>query len=76
MTKLNNILEQLNDHPGFIVSHTSKNLIISYPGYKHMNLFKADEAIRSCGVKYDYSKEHGVFDQISGRSSIYYIIKK
>lgn len=68
------LLRQEDEKPGFIFSRISNGgLAISYPGYKHMDLFEIRvELQKTYKLKFDFKRGLEEFDQMSGRTFVYF----
>lgn len=75
MSKLFNYLtEQEKVKPGFRYDRGSDNgLIISFPGYKHMDLFEIRGFLqKTFNLRFDFNKGYEDFDSVSGRTFCYF----
>lgn len=68
------LIEQEKASPGFRFDRTSnQGMVISYPGYKHMELFRIrDELCRNFKLKLDLDKGYEEFDKHSGITYCYF----
>jgi len=68
------LVAQEKQKPGFRFDRGSdQGLIISYSGYKHMDLFEIRETLQKIyKLKFDFDKGYEKFDRICGRTFCYF----
>lgn len=65
--------QESKDHDFMFDRSSDNGLVISYPGYKHMNLFKVRTALQQeFKLRFDFSKGYEKFDSVSGRTFCYF----
>ena len=68
------LIEQEKIKPGFSFNRGSDNgLIISFPGYKHMDLFEVrDKLQKTYKLKFDFEKGYETYDSMCGQTFCYF----